>query len=66
MLAAIKTKAGDIEIAADEQRIVPGVVRVKLGFLTVHLTPEEAFEIGTHAVMAARIAKDAREQEKRA
>lgn len=69
MKAAISTKSGHLEIAADETGVVPGVVRVKLGegllSVTLFLSPEEAMEIGMTASAAARIASDAKKAEAR-
>lgn len=64
MRANIQTKAGTAEVAAGESGVVPGTVRVKVGFFSLYFSPDEARAIGAAAIKAADAADAAKEAEK--
>lgn len=67
MRTLLKGKAGQLEVAAGESPVVPGVVRIKAGpglLFTLFLSDEEAAELGRSLTEAARVAKAAGDAER--
>jgi hypothetical protein len=65
MLKTVTTMAGAATIAADEPGVVPGVVRVKVGFFPLFFSAAEARAVAAAALEAADAADRAKAGENR-